>query len=595
VAQRCKQILTLLFLLFYILLLLPGFCASSHVSAAPTLEEAFTSAAQEFGVPAPLLKALCYMEGRLSNHGGSPSIDNGYGCMHLVSNRNAHTLEQAAQALRISETQLKQDIITNIRGGALILREYALQRSPTRTLPLTLPTWYDAIAAYSNATTRHNALMYADGVYRVLNSGFSIQAENGEIITLAPQAVKPERTQALSIRGTSALPAGCVDDGKVDYPDAINCIVDPKYFDCNRVPDDAPCTYEGAQRPREYSISQVVIHNIEGSTQDGLNVFHNVNSNVSMHYIVDTDGTVYQLLHDEDIAYHAGNYWNNQHTIGIEHAGYAATGWQWYNATQYLASAKLAAYLIKKYNIPLDHDHIVAHGTIPAPTLALTPNHVDPGPYWLWDYYFRLIHQQDISYPPRKMQENIVTLRPPSSKRPLGEDGHETKENFNYFYLHTGPSTDSPLLKPAGNGKDILDETNNVEPLMHYYFMNKVKDPAGTGFTLYEIWYGAEDQSGSSSSRHFAHAIRAWLAVPPGSAVDGRGTLVRMRDKAVPVSGKPESGSTYYIGDAPANATFVSGYSIQDDETDNIWYAITYNHRYAWIPASTVTVIHSPD
>src|SRR5216683_6777027 len=50
------------------------------------VHQAFEEAAQEFQVPAPLLKAICYMEGRLSNNDGHPSIDNGYGCMHLIQN-----------------------------------------------------------------------------------------------------------------------------------------------------------------------------------------------------------------------------------------------------------------------------------------------------------------------------------------------------------------------------------------------------------------------------------------------------------------------------------------------------------------------------
>ena len=82
---------------------------------------------------------------------------------------------------------------------------------------------------------------------------------------------------------------------------------------------------------------------------------------------------------------------SNEQSIGIEHTGFGATGYQWYNTAQYLASAKLVAYLLNKYHIPLDHDHIVSHGTVPAAFLKASPNHVDPGPYWLWDYYFNLI------------------------------------------------------------------------------------------------------------------------------------------------------------------------------------------------------------
>src|SRR5689334_17563273 len=77
-------------------------------TASPTqIGSAFEQAASEFGVPAPLLKALCYMEGRLSNHGGSPSLDHGFGCMHLIQNQRADTLDQAANLLGVSTDQLK--------------------------------------------------------------------------------------------------------------------------------------------------------------------------------------------------------------------------------------------------------------------------------------------------------------------------------------------------------------------------------------------------------------------------------------------------------------------------------------------------------
>src|SRR5438105_377799 len=73
--------------------------ASAQVTTGGgTLTQAFTAASSEFSVPLPLLEALCYMEGRLSNHGGAPSIDGGYGCMHLVKNTRVDTLDSAAQA-----------------------------------------------------------------------------------------------------------------------------------------------------------------------------------------------------------------------------------------------------------------------------------------------------------------------------------------------------------------------------------------------------------------------------------------------------------------------------------------------------------------
>ncbi len=485
--------------------------------------------------------------------------------------------------------------MTNILGGAAVLRDEALQLSSSHTLPKTLAGWYGTVAAYSHATIRSTAIMYADSLYKLLNSGFNAQTESGETVTLATQNVQPDHTTAASVKGAKTLPTGCVADKKVDYPGAIDCIVDPNTFDCNLVASTAPCTYDGANRPTDLSILQVVIHDIEGTAQNALNVFQDPNSFVSVNYIVDSDGTVYQVIREKDIAFHAGNFWYNQHSVGIEHAGFDATGFQWYNATEYLASAKLTAYLLKKYHLPLDRAHVVAHGATPSPFLAVAPNHVDPGPYWLWDYYLNLIHQQGVPFPKGNFQAHIVTLKPSTDLRPFGRNGTETPANFNFFFLYNGPSTASGLIPQQGDGTDITDVTNNIEPAIGYYFLAKVKDPAGTGDTMYEVWYGEEDQAHANPSSLFATAHLAWLAVPRGAAVEGQGTAIALsgaNGAAAEIFGKPITSEQFHIGDAASKAIFVSGYTVIEDGGTTLWYEINYNHRQAWVPASEVTVVH---
>jgi hypothetical protein len=567
-----------------------------QVLAAGSIGPAFDQASQEFGVPSSLLKVLCYMEGRLSNHGGSPSIDGGYGCTHLVKNQATDTLDRAALDLGVSTQQLKLDMKTTIRGTAAVLRDYAVHLSRTHRMPTKLADWYGALAAYSAATTRSTALLYADSVYKLLNSGFSAQTQSGETITLAQEAVKPNTATASTVHFATGVPAGCTNDGNVDYPGALDCILDPKSYDCNLLPPTAPCNYQDANRPHDFTISQVVIHDIEGTAQNALNAFQNPKGGVSVQYIVDSDGTVYQVVHEKDIAYHAGNLWYNEHAVGIEHAGFAATGFLWYNATEYLASAQLTAYLLKKYSLPLDHAHVLAHGTIPSPLLATTPNHVDPGPYWLWDYYLKLIHQQGVPFPANENQSHIITLHPRTDRRPFGGNGTETAANFNFFYLYTGPSSASGLIPQEGNGSDVTDETDNVEPAMSYYYLAKVEDPAGTGETMYEIWYGEEDHAHDPQPSLFAHGQLAWLAVLSGAAVEGQGTIVALSEtqgQLPQISGSPTTGSQYYIGDAPNGALFVSTDTVIEDGTTNLWYEINYNHRQAWIPASEVTMVHA--
>jgi len=58
-------------------------------------------------------------------------------------------------------------------------------------------------------------------------------------------------------------------------------------------------------------------------------------------------------------------------------------------------------------------------------------------------------------------------------------------------------------------------------------------------------------------------------------------------------STKPPPPDFYQIGDGPAGAVFVSILSVKDPKTSALWYAINYNHRQAWVPATSVTILHT--
>jgi hypothetical protein len=142
---------------------------------------------------------------------------------------------------------------------------------------------------------------------------------------------------------------------------------------------------------------------------------------------------------------------------------------------------------------------------------------VDPGPYWLWDYYLGLINQQGVPFSTGPAPSGVIRLNPASGQQPDGSNGTETTANFNFFYLHTQPSTTSPLLHSRGSAGDIADETNNVETMISYDTLAQQPDAAGTGDTMYEVWYGAT----LSSSSWTATGTKAWIAVPPGTAEQG--------------------------------------------------------------------------
>lgn len=435
---------------------------------------------------------------------------------------------------------------------------------------------------------------------------------------------------ASKVQAASSLPGGCTNDGKVDYPGAIDCVLTPPTtYDCNNAQSPSNCNYTSSDRPSSCSVwvgpnqplavtrpcklDQVVIHDTEGSLTSTLNAFMCLGENpgnnssceqASVQYVIDVDGKVYQVVREHDIAYHDGNFWSNMHSIGIEHVGFDATGYEWYNSAQYLSSARLVAYLLKKYHLPLDRSHILAHGTVASSTLSTSPNHVDPGPYWLWDYYFHLISQQGVPLNSIALPHTI-TLHPRTDQvlnGPMGPYGQEeTPADYNFFDLYTGPSTASGLI-PGQNTNDPTDVSYNVEPGVSYHYINKVQDPAGTGDTMYEIWYGEEDQVHNATPSYFADAKQVWLAVPPGDGVDGTqhpqletfhsASLVEMKGENTQIYSRPATNSQYVIGGGADGASFFSGYTVIEDNTSsNLWYEINYNHRQAWVPASEVVCI----
>lgn len=100
----------------------------------------------------------------------------------------------------------------------------------------------------------------------------------------------------------------------------------------------------------------------------------NPEAKASIHYIITRTGEIYQLVKEEDTAWHAGvinqpnwafyssiGFNPNRWTIGIEHENYPGDGEAGLTEAQYQASLALHKELCAKYNIPIDSEHIVGH------------------------------------------------------------------------------------------------------------------------------------------------------------------------------------------------------------------------------------------
>jgi len=154
--------------------------------------------------------------------------------------------------------------------------------------------------------------------------------------------------------------------------------------------------YTDANRPGSDPINKIVVHFVQGSFSSAINWFLDPNASASAHYTVrSSDGFVGQSVHEEDIAYHAGWWDYNRTSVGIEHEGYVSDP-SWFTDAMYRSSAKLSAYLCKKYGIPIDRQHIIGHNEVPGCSGGSGGGvgcHTDPGPYWDWSRYMGFVKE----------------------------------------------------------------------------------------------------------------------------------------------------------------------------------------------------------
>ena len=163
-----------------------------------------------------------------------------------------------------------------------------------------------------------------------------------------------------------------------------------------------------ANRPTAPKITNIVIHNTEATYDTTLKLATDPTYLAWNYTLRSSDGHVAQHLQAKDVGWHAGNWYINGHSIGLEHEGFAATGAQWFSEPMYRSSARLVRYLANEYDIPLDMQHIFGHDQIPGVTPAnVAGMHWDPGPYWNWEHYFQLLGAP--------LQSHTVRCRPRTS------------------------------------------------------------------------------------------------------------------------------------------------------------------------------------
>lgn len=350
-----------------VLLTACGLEASQTVAPAreaSALEGHFVAAAREYQVPVGLLKAIAYVETRVSMVDGVEG-GGGYGVMHLTDRADWNMLARAAALTGATQGKLKVDPAANVRGAAAVLRELfdKVARDDTSLSAHEAGDWYRAVALYPGFDQAGLAADWAADVYARLEAGFIVDTRTGRVsLTPTPSTWRRFAPQSTARR-----------DALGDYPGIAAYVQSPNY-------SSGRTSYEF-----------VVVHTMQGSYAGARSWFLNTSAQVSSQYILrSSDGQITQMVADGDTAWHAQCY--NRRSIGLEHEGYVQDPGLWYTDAMYTASANLTRWLADRHGIPKNRTHIIGHNEV-APSCN-TGGHTDPGTGWNWQRYMGLILNQ---------------------------------------------------------------------------------------------------------------------------------------------------------------------------------------------------------
>ncbi|MEO0275768.1 MAG: N-acetylmuramoyl-L-alanine amidase [candidate division WOR-3 bacterium] len=319
-------------------------------------KEIMENSAKEFGIDANILKIIGYMETRF-HHIKCPSIDRKYGIMGIseedtifideIKLKNVPDFEIECELHDIGKTKIHYkgklkiiagDAENNIRFSAYLLKKYLNEE---------------------NNNLEKALLKYFKGNEFKLKRFFEIYKEGFKEGIIEVEGKEIEIKE--EIFETPEL-------------DSVNQFI---YADSSN--------FTVSNRPYTYPIQYVIIHTAQGTYEGTIAWFRNPNSNVSAHYVLRSfDGHSTQMVRHKDIAWHAGNWTYNTKSIGIEHEGWIEQN-GWYTDEMYKKSAYITRSMINLFGVPYDRQHIIGHNEVPGAT------HTDPGPYWDWTYYMRLV------------------------------------------------------------------------------------------------------------------------------------------------------------------------------------------------------------
>jgi hypothetical protein len=166
----------------------------------------FEQAAQEFGVPADLLKGIAFAETRWEHltwpPGETVSPDTGmprpYGIMSLWDNQYfGHSLIEAAGLIGKDPEELKRDPLQNIRGAAALLKKiYTETPRPDGSTDAEIESWRYAVRKYCAIPEPDLNARHALDIYSFMAKGYH---QFGIEWNALPVNLEPIRQETLRI------------------------------------------------------------------------------------------------------------------------------------------------------------------------------------------------------------------------------------------------------------------------------------------------------------------------------------------------------------------------------------------------------------
>lgn len=622
----------------------PQQASASSGARSAQLQGDFAAAAARYHVPVQVLMAVSYIQTRWDNHDGQPSVAGGYGPMHLtdmakliatndrapgasvstargtVDAKNWHaegvaastdTLPLAMRLTGASRSALRADARANVSGGAAVLASYAKALNHG-SLPTTLGGWYAVVAKYSGSSQSDAARSLADDVFALIRTGAARTTMNGQKVTLRADPAARASTSGLAVLALKAdKPAA--DTPKPQCPKGLGCTFIPAAYAQNSSDPGDYGNYDLANRPaKALKIHYIVIHDTEESYADTISGFQNPASYVSAHYVVrSSDGHVTQMVQDKNVAWQAGNWYINMHSIGIEHEGYADAGGSWYTEEMYQHSAKLVAYLAKKYDVPLDREHIIGHENVPGILPGyIASMHWDPGPFWDWNHYMSLVGAKTKT----AKASPIVQINPyyGTNRQIVDACGTTTplpSQPTSFVWLRTAPNSSAPLISDPGLHPDGSPGTVQSCDWGDKASAGQQYVVAGSKGSWTAIWTdGMKAWFYNPASALTATPVRGWIVKPrtkAGAPVYGRaypeqaaykkygGNIPYQDVEPLPYT-LAKGQAAVYGGPTPTDYYYAKtiNSTLPDDHTDvvgsNRYYEVQIGHRIGFVMAKDV-------